>query len=89
MGIFNNKVAILDDETPVVEEFESTEEAVTAHDEQVISTDTVDEPITTGTFVENPFQKEGETTQEYNERVPVAVQPVAEAPTTSYLGEPL
>lgn len=35
------------------------------------------------------FRKEGETQAEYNERVPVAVQPVLPGPTTSYLGEPL
>ena len=33
-------------------------------------------------------RKEGESTQEYNERVPVAFQPVAEQPKTNYLGEP-
>lgn len=33
-------------------------------------------------------RKEGESTQEYNERIPVAFQPVAEQPKTNYLGEP-
>ena len=33
-------------------------------------------------------RKEGESTQEYNERIPVAYQPVAEQPKTNYLGEP-
>lgn len=35
------------------------------------------------------YQLDGETQAEYNERVPVAVQPVAPAPTESYLGQPL
>lgn len=33
-------------------------------------------------------RKDGEKTQDYNERVPVAFQPVAEQPKTNYLGEP-
>jgi hypothetical protein len=37
----------------------------------------------------SPFRQEGESQQEYNERVPVAVQPVQPAPTTSYLGNEL
>lgn len=34
-------------------------------------------------------RKEGETAQEYNERVPVALQPVLEGPKLSYLGNKL
>lgn len=34
-------------------------------------------------------RKKSETQQEYNERIPVAVQPVQPAPTKSYLGEDL
>ena len=34
-------------------------------------------------------RKKGETQAEYNERVPVAIQPVQPGPTTSYLGNPL
>jgi hypothetical protein len=32
-------------------------------------------------------RKDGETQQEYNERIPVAVQPVQPGPTHTYLGE--
>lgn len=34
-------------------------------------------------------RKKGETQAEYNERVPVAIQPVQPGPTTSYLGNKL
>lgn len=34
-------------------------------------------------------RKDGESQQEYNERVPVAIQPVQPAPTHNYLGEKL
>lgn len=34
-------------------------------------------------------RKKNETTQEYNERVPIAYQPALETPKTSYLGQPL
>jgi len=34
-------------------------------------------------------RQEGETQQEYNERVPVALQPVQPNPTKSYLGNDL
>lgn len=55
------------------------------------TTPVVDEAVTevAEVVVEDVFRKEGETQQEYNERVPVAVQPVLEGPTTSYLGQPL
>lgn len=99
MGLFKK------DDKPAVEEFNTPEEAVAAHDEQVVTeTEVLDsveqrnkennEEITGdgpsgGSFVENPERKEEETQQEYNERVPVAVQPVLEGPTLSYLGKPL
>lgn len=56
--------------------FENVDEAVAAHDEQE-------------TVVEDVFRKEGETQAEYNERVPVGIQPVLPAPSTSYLGKEL
>jgi len=33
-------------------------------------------------------KRDDETNQEYNERVPITFQPVAEQPKTNYLGEP-
>ena len=44
---------------------------------------------TEGLSVEEPFRKDDESQAEYNERVPVAVQPVLDGPALSYLGEPL
>lgn len=35
------------------------------------------------------LRRKGETQQEYNERIPVAVQPVQPAPAKSYLGKDL
>jgi hypothetical protein len=41
-------------------------------------------------YTEDEIQrKDGETVQEYNERIPVAVQPVQPGPTHNYLGQPL
>ena len=40
-------------------------------------------------FVAEPHRKKGETVAEYNERVPVALQPVQPGPTHSYLGNKL
>lgn len=34
-------------------------------------------------------RKKGESQQKYNERVPVAIQPVQPGPTHNYLGQPL
>lgn len=54
------------------------------------TTPVVEEVVTeVAVEVEDVFRKEGETQAEYNERVPVGVQPVLPAPSTSYLGEPL
>lgn len=33
-------------------------------------------------------KRDDESNQEYNERVPIAFQPIAEQPKTNYLGEP-
>jgi hypothetical protein len=76
MGLLNRKKK----ETPV-ETLDSVEQAnkeqgeVTGGQGHVIS--------------ENPKRKKGETQQAYNERVPVALQPVAAGPTHSYLGNKL
>jgi len=70
-------------ESPV-EDLGSVEESNKAYGEELAG----DGP-TDGAFVAEPFRKEGETQQEYNERVPVAVQPVLERPTHSYLGDVL
>ncbi len=102
MGIFSK-------DQPVVEEFDTVEDAVVSNDEQeVTEVAEVQEDLgaveqknkeyaealtgdgpSGGTFVENPERLEEETQQEYNERVPVAVQPVLAGPTTSYLGKDL
>ena len=42
-----------------------------------------------GGGIDHPERKDGETQQEYNERVPVGVQPVLDGPKYSYLGEEL
>lgn len=89
MGLFTKKEDEKDvPETPVqaheAENLDSVEQSNKDNNEAI----TGDGP-SDGLFVENPERQEGETQQEYNERVPVAVQPVLEGPTLSYLGEPL
>ena len=55
------------------------------------SNDEANNPIVQGEVERDSSldRQEKETQAEYNERVPVAVQPVQPAPTTSYLGQPL
>lgn len=103
MGIFKK------DDKPVVEEFNTPEEAVAAHDEQEV----VEAPVqaheaeeldsveqrnkenneelggSDGFFVAEPHRKKKESVAQYNARVPIGVQPVAEGPKLSYLGKPL
>jgi hypothetical protein len=42
-----------------------------------------------GGGIDQPHRKKNETQAEYNERVPVALQPVQPGPTHSYLGDKL
>jgi hypothetical protein len=53
------------------------------------SNDEVNNPVVQGKDHSDKTlqRKEGESQQEYNERIPVAIQPVQPAPTHSYLGE--
>lgn len=88
MGIFSKKDEDTTVDAPVqaheAEELDSVEAQNKLNNELIAG----DGP-TEGLSVEEPHRKEDETQQEYNERVPVAVQPVLEGPTLSYLGKPL
>lgn len=55
------------------------------------SNDEANNPVVTGKVARNKSldRKKGETQAEYNERVPLGVQPAAPAPTHDYLGRPL
>ena len=101
MGIFSKQETRVD--TPVVVSVPAPEEEVEETPEVVVQTEELDSVeqtnkdnndtlnptglVQTGTAVENPFRNEVETQAEYNERVPVGVQPTGDSPTRSYLGE--
>lgn len=55
------------------------------------SEDEANNPVVTGkTYTAKELlRKKGESQQEYNERIPVAIQPVQPGPTHNYLGEEL
>lgn len=55
-----------------------------SHPEFVKEKERIEKEIST-----NPFRQKGETVAEYNERIPIGIQPVQPGPTHSYLGKKL
>lgn len=86
MGLFNkDKKAVPENHGALPHNTNDAPELIAA------SNDEANNPVVQGKDHSDKtlLRKKGESTQEYNERVPVAIQPVQPGPTHNYLGEPI